>query len=187
MLSWIIPFVDSSRKTFLKVLYMPVYSLFLNTATTNKYYQYSSKNTNASVMWNINFDDLFNGDNKIYNKCRLRYQFTSNAWTSVQGEYDKYTGYLTTSLPSKYQQVRGLNGSVLGIINPQYVGNLDASTNVYKNSYNVSTLTTNGIDINVPSGLQPLYVNLYQDNSNQSLISWSTEPEWMLLLTFELY
>lgn len=165
---------------------MPVYSLFLNTATTNKFYQYSSKNTNSSVMWNINFDDLFNGDNKVYKNCRVRFQLTSTTWTAGSTEFGDYTGYLTISLPSKYQQVRGLNGSVLGIITPQLVGNMN-STSTQVNAYNVSSLTTNGIDINVPSGLQSLYVNLYQDNSNQSLIYWSTEPDWMLLLTFELY
>ena len=61
------------------------------------------------------------------------------------------------------------------------------TTSTQINAYNVSSLATIGIDINVPSGLQSLYVHLYQDNVNQSLISWSTEPDWMLLLTFELY
>lgn len=165
---------------------MPVYSLFLNTATTNKFYQYSSKTTNAQVMWNINFDDLFQGDNKIYNKCRVRFQLTSTTWSAGANEWDAFTGFLTLSLPSKYQQVRGLNGSVLGMLTPQLVGNMN-SAQTATNAYNVSTLATNGVDINVPTGLQSLYVNLYQDNSNQSLISWSADPEWMLLLTFELY
>ena len=164
---------------------MPVYSLFLNTATTNVNYSFAGKSTNASVFWNINYDDLFQGDNKIYKNCRVRFQLISTRWTTSATDWDNYCGYITTNLASKYQQQRGLNGTVLGMIHPQIPAIAAIQTATI--GYNISTLQTTGVDINVPQGFSPLYINLYTDSTSQALISWTTEPQWSIFLTFELY
>lgn len=167
---------------------MPVYSLLLNTAITSAYYQaqYTAKN---QVSWNINFDDLFKGDNEKYKNCRVRFNFISTAWTTGAGEWDAYTGYLTCSLPSAYQLNRGYSGTALGLIYPTRVGSLDNSPTT-TNAFSITTLdqgTQGGVDITVPQGYQQLQICLVQDNPTGSLMTWGTFPDWQLLLLFELY
>jgi hypothetical protein len=52
------------------------YGLFLNSFINSAYYL--SRNTVADVIYNINWDSFFNGDNHKYTKCRLRYDFISD-------------------------------------------------------------------------------------------------------------
>lgn len=164
---------------------MPVYSVLLNTAITSSFYQaqYSAKN---QVSWNINFDDLFKGDNDKYKNCRVRYNLVSTSWTSGSDEWGSYAGYLACNLASSQQLNRGFSGTALGLLVPSRVGSLDNSPTT-TNAFNTSTLQENGVDITVPRGLQQLQISFVQDNPTGSLMTWSTYPDWMLLLTFELY
>jgi hypothetical protein len=164
---------------------MPVYTLYLNTALTNQYAS-STKTSNASVTWNINYDDLLQRDNHTYDNCRVRFHLVSTPWNAdTTSDWSNYTGYLTATLPSKYHQNRGVNGSILGFIHPQLPPiNSIQSTKV---AYNINTLSSVGVDINPPKGFQPLTISLYNDDANQNLISWTAQPDWTLLLSFELY
>lgn len=164
---------------------MPVYSVLLNTAITSAYYQaqYTAKN---QVSWNINFDDLFKGDNDKYKNCRVRYNLVSTAWASGADEWGSYVGYLACNLASAHQLNSGFSGTAFGLIVPSRVGSLDNSATT-TNAFNSSTLQDNGIDITVPRGLQQVQISLVQDNPTGSLMTWSTYPDWMLFLSFELY
>jgi hypothetical protein len=166
---------------------MPVYSVLLNTAITSAYYKAQYTNLNQ-VSWNINFDDLFKGDNEKYKNCRVRYNLISTVWIAGTDEWGAYAGYLTCNLPSSKQLTQSYSGTALGLIYPTRVGGLNNGGDyTISNAFNISTLQEGGIDISVPQGLQQLQISLVQDNPTGALMTWGTYPHWMILLSFELY
>jgi hypothetical protein len=163
---------------------MPVYTLYLNTAQTNAYYKPIDTTSLANVTWNINWDDLFGGDSSKYSSCNVRLHLVSDAWVAGASDWSSYVGYIACSLSSGFQQQRGQNGTVLSMLYPKMGLNTITSS---VTAYDVSTLDAkNGVQINIPRGSSPFTISFRQDNSTSSLISWSTDPQWSIFLSFEL-
>jgi hypothetical protein len=173
---------------------MPVYSLLLSTSNggtgyTSSYNPISDYvNNKTTVSWNINWDNVFQGDNLNYKFCAVRYHLSSDKIDITAGtnDWNTNTGLLVASFTSKYQENRGANGVVLDIINPSYYPNASAGT--MSMAYNQSTLSAGkGLDINVPTGTQILTINLNNDIIFPSALPISSTVAWNLFLTFELY
>lgn len=162
---------------------MPIYTLYLNTALTNAYSKPMDATNLANVTWNINFDDLFGGDNTRYTSCYVRMHLISDTWASGLTDWSDYVGYVSCSLSSIYQQQRNQNGTILSLLYPKMGANTIQGSVV---CYDVSTMDTKGVQINIPRGASPFSISFRQDNPTSSFMNWSTAPNWSVLLSFEL-
>jgi hypothetical protein len=120
------------------------YSLYLSSFSGTPYY--SSRNTLANVLYTINWDAVFNLNNHKYNKCKLRYDFTSDA--------APLTNPFNTSANNGVLVLNGINsrstsqqgGCVLGLIEV-------ASTIATSNNYAHISVQPNNFIGSIPVGV----------------------------------
>jgi len=164
---------------------MPCYTLWLSTLITSPSSNYvvainSSNLANAS--WRVDFDNLFGEKASEYKFCRLRFNLAGETFTAsvpASNDWTNYNGYLSVSLPSSYQACT-TNGTILGIISP--TDSPISGTSVH--CMLSSTLSECGVDINVPTGVQQVNIQMMSWSNNQF---FTTMQNYAILLNFELY
>ena len=164
---------------------MPCYTLWLSTLITSPSSNYvvainSSNLANAS--WRVDFDNLFGEKASEYKFCRLRFNLAGETFAAsvpASNDWTNYNGYLSVSLPSSYQACT-TNGTILGIISP--TDSPISGTSVH--CMLSSTLSEVGVDINVPTGVQQVNIQMMSWSNNQF---FTTMQNYAILLSFELY
>lgn len=136
---------------------------------------------NASALYQVNFDSLFNGKQKLYNKCQLRVALVTNPIAAAT--LDKAVGSIyITGLTSGNDL--GTNGLFVCNYNPSNASASGSSTGYYlpNNFYQ----NTNGTQMNqVPTGVRNFNVNFV--NITGDLQPTANVPDYRMALQFELY
>jgi hypothetical protein len=162
-----------------------IYSITLTTSNQN-----SDKNNNpifrtagnySDVSWNINYDALFNGRNKLFKYCRVRF--------NLQGAAGNYTfnnqnGYLCANFQTNFNSQNTLLPCILGLI---YAKTNPNTQDTDLNVYSISTLNDIGVDI-LPSqleGIKILNIKMVNDDSLTQISNIT--KDWEIFLTFQLY
>ena len=164
---------------------MPCFTLWLSTlitSPTSNYVVPIDKTNLSNVSWRIDFDNLFKGKQKDYKFCRVRYFLMGESFaaaTPASSDWTNYSGYLTFSTPSSFQSDT-TNGTILGLTYPQDCPITGTGVHCMLSS----TMSEAGIDINIPSGVSQVNVQLISWTTNQVI---STMQNYSLLLNFELY
>lgn len=164
---------------------MPIFTLYLSTLITSS----TTSNTNnvipinktnlANVTWNIDWKNIFKGNEDKYKFCRVRYYLMSQSFAAAGGNYNSFTGFLACNLASTYHS--SPVGTILNLLSCQDCPTTGTSTHCIINNY----LSDCGVDINIPSIYnQTLTLSFYNDDAFNFI---SNMPEYQILLTFELY
>ena len=165
---------------------MPVYSLYLSTAVTSA--STSPFNpiipvndpSNNNVSWNIDWSNLFKGDDKNYKFCRVRFHLTSESFASAANHWNNLSGYLTSNFSSRFGST-GI-GAILGLVYPQNALTTGTGTHVVF----VSTMGETGVDINMPSNVNNTLTLTFMNDDSFTRMS-VFDFEYQILLSFELY
>ena len=165
---------------------MPVYSLYLSTAVT-------STSTSAfnpmipiidaslnNVSWNIDWSNLFKGDDKNYKFCRVRFNLTSESFASAASQWNNLSGYLTSNFSSRFGSTG--QGTILGLVYPQDALTTGSATHIVF----VSTMAETGVDINMPSNVNNILTLTFMNDNTVTPMSLYNY-EYQILLSFELY
>lgn len=161
---------------------MPIYTLYLstlNTTPTGNQIVPVDKSNLGRVSWNIDWNSFLNGGASKYANCRVRFQLNSLLWAGVGTDWNTFNGYLGATFQSKYNAPTTLS-TILGMVYP-----MDAPTTGTTNHiFSVSTLSEQGVDIVIPTGVQTLTLTFVNDDAQTIMASI---PEYAILLQFELY
>lgn len=160
-----------------------VFTLLLgNQLTLSTGTGFALNNTNrAAVQYQVNFDSLFNGKNKLYKKCQVRTSIiTDNVAVAT---LDKASGSIfATGLVSGNDL--GTNGLFLMNYYPSNSNVSGSSTGYYLNKTVFNN--ANGTQMNaVPSGVQTFTVRF--TNISSALQATANVPDYRIALQFELY
>lgn len=144
--------------------------------------------TYANVTYNINWDAVFNLNNHIYRKCKIRYEFISDQATS--NTYDPASDNAVLILNGiNSRSTSRFGGLQLGHL---YVQQSTTSASAVTSYLFNSDYTGPGQSIEVPKGFRSLNVQLWTNDygtSSSTLlssVSASTLAGWSLMLNFEL-
>jgi hypothetical protein len=147
------------------------YSLFLSSFAGSPYYV--SRNTLASVAYNINWDAVFNMNNHKYNKCNLRYEFISEA--------SPVTNPFTTTADNGVLVLNGIvsrstsqqGGCILGLID------VESSTSTNNNYSHISVQQNNFIaSIPVGVGTTPSILTIDSTKSPTFMLDVGDTIKW---------
>jgi len=171
-----------------------VYTLLLTTSNTNTnkasnpVYRTDSAGNLSNEIWEVDYDTLFRGRQKLFKHCRVRFNLSgaSADYTS----YSAQTGYLCANFASSYNASTTGVPTILGLVYPTVNLNTVAGppTDLYPDGYNVSTLDEIGVDINIEQlyGRHLLNLKLINDDSFKPL-SNVTDNNWVIMLQFTFY
>ena len=172
---------------------MPCYSLYLvnKDVTLNtpiKYVRYNTginagatANTRLSTTWNIDFDALFNYENANYKKCRVRIK-TLSANQDAPVSFSVGSGNMCASLSTDFNSQRTIDKTLLTGFYTAY-----SPVGILTSNLPMNTMSTVGVNINVPRGQQEFTIS-FQDLTFNNLLVF-TSASWLVnfLLIFELY
>jgi hypothetical protein len=165
---------------------MPIYTVYLSTqvsaSSTSAFNPIIPINdlSNNNVSWNIDWSNVFKGDEKNYKFCRVRYHLISETFPSAVSAWNNMSGYLSCNLASRFGST-GI-GTILGLIYPQDCFTTGTATHIVI----VNTMAETGVDINIPSVTNNIFT--LQFMNDDSLTRMSTfNSEYQILLSFELY
>jgi hypothetical protein len=155
-----------------------IYTLYLS--TTQEAFQQAiptNKTNLGNVSWNINFDDIFKGNQKLYKNCRVRYSLKSIRGSLV---WLNNIGFLGCSLSSSFNSIHTGYITILGLISPINCPDTAETGAIY----DLSTFDQKGVDINIPSSSSYLTISFvkYSDLTIMSSIA-----DYQIILYFELY
>jgi len=129
---------------------MPIYSLYLNTVSA------TFINTNgSSATWNVNWDQLFKGENYKYSKCRLRYNILARIANGTIA-FNTSLSNISCSLPTNFNGSNLLLPTLLNIseLRSSYITNARQTT-----PRKTNTADTMGVNIQVPKGSFPITIS----------------------------
>ena len=165
---------------------MTIYTLYLSTLITsstvsgfNPIIPVNKTNLN-NVSWNIDWSNLFRGEETRYKYCRVRLHLSSTSFTAAGTDWVNYSGYLSCNLPSSYTSTG--QGTILALVNPQNAPTTGSSTHVVI----LNTLGEIGVDINCPTNANQNFTISFFNDDSQTLMSSFTQ-DYQILLSFELY
>lgn len=165
---------------------MPVYTLYLTTLITSSTVSaYNpiipvNKTNLYNVTWNIDWSNLFKGDEKNYKFCRCRVYLTSESFAAGGSTWNNLSGYLSCNLPSMFGSTG--QGTILALVNPQDCPTTGTSTHVVI----VNTLGEIGVDINIPTNVnQNFTISFFNDDAQTFMTTYTSE--YQILLSFDLY
>lgn len=159
-----------------------IFSLALTSDTTLPNGGFVLDNTNRSnVLYQVDFDSLFNGRNKMYKNCQVRCQIISTASTTTT--IDTVSGALILQGLGSGNSL-GINGYQLANMSPT---NSNVSGTLTGFFYTVSTLAAaNGTQITqVPEGVRQFRIVF--NSVAGTLQATASMPSYRLVLQFELY
>lgn len=138
---------------------------------------------NANILYQVDFDSLFNGRDKLYSKCQVRGSLVSNGRGS--GDLSDSTGFvILVGLGSNNSL--GING--IHIVTTYPINKQEAGLSQFVGySYATSTLMNpSGSQVSpIPSGIRQFRIQLY--DPIQELLFNANMPNYSLILQFELY
>ena len=163
---------------------MPVHVVYLSTTsstpTSNQSVPVDKTNLN-NVRWNLNWDEIFRGQNKKYRYCRLRLKLLSSSWSAVSTDWDTYLGYLTCNIPSLTSGF----GSYGTVIAPTSA--IDCpTTGTATHCMQLDTTPEPGVDIMVPTGNSDFTLTFNRMDLSSGL-RISNIYDYQVFLYFELY
>ena len=139
----------------------------------------SSTNVN-NVSWQVDWDNLFKGENKKYKRCSVKFQLNSVAFTAVDTDWADYNGVLTCNLQSSSVGTTTF-GTPLGLIYP-IANPAPSATN--GRVFALNTLgQQQGVEVLIPSG-NTLFSLMWYNSKNVSLLT--TLYDYQIFLQFEL-
>jgi hypothetical protein len=157
-----------------------VYTLYLNTSDSFPNLYSNADKSNAT--WLVNWDNLFDGDQDKYNKCRVRVSLVSNQSASVTDSACK--GVLVANFGTRYS-ASITRDTPIGIVN------VFASTTAGQPYFAVDTLQTAGANINPQKGTSYLNLGLYKQSfgagASANNVVTGVQVDYQAILTFELY
>jgi hypothetical protein len=128
------------------------------------------------VAWNINWDTFFGSfapNNKLPNKCRVKFLLTSKS--AAAGVYNSDLGSLRANLTSPY--ANNYNGVNLGLINL-----VNDTTNSTDHRYLGDTTSSIGVDIALPRGNQDFQLRFIDMDETPILVA----VDYQVWLYFEV-
>ena len=132
---------------------MVMYTLYLNNVDSS---QLSNTTNFNSCTWNVNWDQLFKGENYKYNKCRIRMKIVSTSQNFVAASFHNTLGVLTCSLPTNFNASNLILPTLLNIM----VLRDSAVTPTRLTITNrTNTAETPGVNIQIPKGSYPITIN----------------------------
>lgn len=169
---------------------MPVYTLYLTTKITDtKNGQIVpilpptlSTSNLSNVSWSIDWDNLFRRNQYDYKYCRVRFDLVSESFaasTPATNDWTNYGGYISLSLASSYNAIT-TNGTIIGQIWPMDCPITGSSIHCI----NISSMSENGVDVNIPSGTGILNIQMIKGDG---FVPMTTFQQYNILLSFELY
>jgi hypothetical protein len=165
---------------------MPIYSLYLSTQITsstvsafNPIIPINKTNLN-NVTWNIDWSNLFKGDEKNYKFCRVRFNLITNSFASAGANWNNLTGYLSCNLGSSFGSTG--QGTILGLVSPQDCPTTGSATHVII----VNTMSECGVDINTPTNVNQIFTLSFFNDDAQTL-NTSFGYDYEIFLSFDLY
>ena len=133
------------------------------------------------ITWQIDWDDLFKGENKKFKRCNLRFKLNSESWTAAGGDWESYNGVLCCNLASNSSGTTTF-GTPLSIFAPEDAPTTGTSIHVIQ----INTLTHQfGADVIVPTGNSYFTLSWYK----QTFLELLSVPvyDYQVMLQFELY
>ena len=165
---------------------MPIYSYWLSNRNTS-WSQPINSNSNAAIStYLINFDDIFKRENYRYRKCRLRYKMTNATATNAALTFTATLGYIGCNLASTYNYSNTLNQTAMNLM---VLVDSSITASRITNDISVNTSESNGVNINVPIGLQLVTITLGSSDNfvNSSVLTGVLNYAYQIHLQFELY
>lgn len=153
-----------------------IYSLYLSSIISLPQSVPINKTKLGNITWNVDWNNLFRGNQNLYKNCRVRYSLKSARSSLV---YLNNIGVLTCSLSSNYN-ANTTPSTVLGLLKPKTCPDTTETGAIYDNS----TIDEIGIDINIPSS-SSYFTLSFLKYSDLSIMSSVTDYE--IILYFELY
>jgi hypothetical protein len=133
------------------------------------------------ITWQINWDDLFKGENKKFKRCNLRFKLNSQSWTAGATDWDSYNGVLCCNLGSN-SVGNTTFGTPLAIFSPEDAPTTSTTTHVIV----INTLAHQfGTEVLVPTGNSFFTISWYK----QTFLELLAVPvyDYQVMLQFELY
>lgn len=133
------------------------------------------------ITWQIDWDNLFKGENKKFKRCNLRLKLNSQSWTAAAGDWESYNGVLTCNLASNSSGTT-TTGTPLALFAPEDAPTTGTTTHVIV----INTLAHQfGADVIVPTGNSFFTISWYK----QTFLELLAVPvyDYQVLLQFELY
>jgi len=164
---WLSTYITSSSTTGTAQV-IPVIPATLTTTNQNQ------------VTWQINWDSLFQGENKKYKRCNVRFKLNSQSWTAGGTDWDTYNGVLTCNLASNATGDTTF-GTPLAIFSPEDAPTTGTSVHVIQ----MNTLNHQfGTEVQVPTGNSFFTISWYK----QTFLELMAVPiyDYQILLQFEL-
>lgn len=133
------------------------------------------------ITWQIDWDNLFKGDNKKFKHCNLRFKLNSQSWTATGTDWDTYNGVLCCNLASNSSGTTTY-GTPLSLFAPEDCPTTGTTTHCIQ----INTLAYQfGADVIVPTGNSYFTISWYK----QDFVELMGVPiyDYQVLLQFELY
>lgn len=162
-----------------------VYTLLLTTSNLNSNKQNNPvlRDNLANVIWEVDYDTIFRGRQKLFKHCRVRFNLMGAGGT--YGSYNAQTGYLCANFATNYNATTTYLPCILGLLwartNPNTALGSAASV------YTVSTLYEVGVDINLAQLQGRQQLNLRMTNDDGYSLMGNITTDWEIMLEFTLY
>ena len=132
---------------------MVIFTLYLNNVNSS---QLSNTTNFNSCTWNVNWDQLFKGENYKYNKCRIRIKIVSSSQNFVAASFFNTSGVLTCNLPTNFN---ASNLYLPTLLNIMVLRDSDVSVARLTTSNRTNTAESLGVNIQIPKGSYPITIN----------------------------
>lgn len=170
---------------------MPVYTIYLSSYDTD--YARNDDVVRLALhlqwgthrAWEINWDRIFNGDNRKYSKCRLRTNFISSGIGYTIG-FNNGTGYLTINTPCITNAPHTFAGCPQLLTAFSNVPTITSGTYTYCISRNRLD-SVKGINIVPPTNRGYVSYNLNQADVWEKMTVGNETMNFQIHLAFEFY
>jgi len=171
---------------------MPIFTLYLqnrNLASSSNYGLIKPVLVNTAqtiTTFNVNFDDLFKGQNYKYKKCRIRIKAANTS--NNLATFENSLAYVGCSISSNYNDTKLITPTLFNV-----TALADTPITELRQTFNSATDTGSsvGSNINMPFGSQYVIISFGDaDNLTQALNLSSYTGlalNYEMLLLFELY
>lgn len=132
---------------------MPIYTLYLNNVDSS---QISNTTNFNSCTWNVNWDQLFKGENYKYNKCRIRIKIVSTSSNFTAASFHNTSGPLTCSLPTNFNASNLIQPTLLNIL---VLRDSAVTPTRLTTTSRTDTADSPGVNIQVPKGSYPITIS----------------------------
>jgi len=168
-----------------------LYTLYLNSNTGFR--GLINNSDYANIIWNVDWDSLFNRDNYKYKCCVVRFRMVGEINTSIQ-DNNQTLGLIAANFGQNYTG-KNVPYVVLAPIDLKPVASFASPT--YTNVGNMIDVETmshaQGQQIDMPIGLTAFNIQLWKDaygaigDANNTFVASSSAFQYYIILQFELF